>query len=383
MRIANPPDRKPAELLWFALLGVGMLVGLFAFSYILINGHSHEFNAPWKPSWGILISTYELFVLLSVGLCLVGAIGNLAGLPGREAYMPRGVQVAALALFMGVGTVSIELTHPMRLTFDSLARREFVAAIEVSVCFYGLYLIWLGGEYLALLQRARLLSLLLALGAWATAMAAIYRMDTGLGLFGAVDFWHGSFFLVHSTLSALVLGGALYPQVILLGQWLRGGEMSTPVEKSLEGMRRFQVLMILLLMAYVLVSMAAGSFLASSATARATASLMAGPLSVNFWLFELGIGMLLPVFLLLSRSRCSPVRVGLAGLLAIVGQFFMHYDRVIVAQLASLPEGAPTEGLGLTSYLPCLPKVSAVLGALSLFLFLWSFLEKMRPQDAD
>ena len=68
--------------------------------------------------------------------------------------------------------------------------------------------------------------------------------------------------------------------------------------------------------------------------AEASAALLSGPYAFNFWGLEIGLGILIPLFLLfVKRTRKATFA---AAVLAISGIFFMRYDLVIAGQIVPL-----------------------------------------------
>jgi molybdopterin-containing oxidoreductase family membrane subunit len=108
-------------------------------------------------------------------------------------------------------------------------------------------------------------------------------------------------------------------------------------------------------------------------------AVLSGPLAFNFWFFEVLIGMLIPVTLLLNRRTRTPLGVMYAGLLSTFGIFFMRYDLVVAGQLVSMREGAADLVGGLLHYAPSLTEVAIVVGAISLCLFLYTLAEHLLP----
>ena len=97
---------------------------------------------------------------------------------------------------------------------------------------------------------------------------------------------------------------------------------------------------------------------------------LSGPLAFNFWFFEVLLGMLIPVLLLLNPRTRTPGGVMWAGLLSTCGIFFMRYDLVVAGQMVSMRENAADLVGGLLHYVPSATEIAIVIGAISLCLFL-------------
>ena len=67
----NEQYETAVEITWLALVLGGMALGLGAVAYVLIDGQGIGFfGTPLDPVWGVLVATYEFFVIVSGGLGL-------------------------------------------------------------------------------------------------------------------------------------------------------------------------------------------------------------------------------------------------------------------------------------------------------------------------
>jgi molybdopterin-containing oxidoreductase family membrane subunit len=87
-----------------------------------------------------------------------------------------------------------------------------------------------------------------------------------------------------------------------------------------------------------------------------------GPFSFNFWVMEMGLGILLPMILLLwSRTRLNPFWRMLALVLAAAGVVMFRWDINISGLLVLMPY-VPGDPITYTSYTPSLVEWLAALG---------------------
>jgi Ni/Fe-hydrogenase subunit HybB-like protein len=87
-----------------------------------------------------------------------------------------------------------------------------------------------------------------------------------------------------------------------------------------------------------------------------------GPLSFNFWVMEMGLGILLPMILLLwSRTRQNPFWRMLALVLAAAGVVMYRWDINISGLLVLMPY-VPGEAISYTTYTPALVEWLAAIG---------------------
>jgi hypothetical protein len=280
------PPENPQERCWLFLLAAGMTVGAFAIGYVLINGHSYEFNSSWEPPWGILISTYEFFVLCSGGLALATGAGRVLEIPLVEFAGAKLLLAGIPALLVGIGTLAIEFFNPLHMGMnDVLSGGDFYRLAGESVFFYGLFLLLLVAESRAVEKGGRFTSLLISLVAWGTALEGLFHTGTLLGRMEDLAYW-GTFPWGGLTLSALALGGACLPLTVRFG---------LPFNL---GTGKILTLLVVTLGVATASRLLAGSFILPAGGMRISPFLLSGPLAPNFWLFEVAGGILVPAFLL-------------------------------------------------------------------------------------
>ena len=91
-------------------------------------------------------------------------------------------------------------------------------------------------------------------------------------------------------------------------------------------------------------------------------SLLTGDYAVNFWVFEVFLGMFLPLYLLIrSRGNNFNLILWSTGLM-MIGIFFMRYDIVIPGQMESVYHSlGVVEGANLLTYTPTFHEIMASL----------------------
>ena len=92
-----------------------------------------------------------------------------------------------------------------------------------------------------------------------------------------------------------------------------------------------------------------------------------GPYAINFWVFEVLLGMAIPLALLLS-SRFKNLKMSfLASVLMIIGIFFMRYDLVVLGQVVpAFHELGVNEFQGLHPYMPSFHEIMIVIGGMGI-----------------
>ncbi|BCR03716.1 Hdr menaquinol oxidoreductase integral membrane subunit [Desulfuromonas versatilis] len=369
--------KRPGEILWFGLLGAGMLAGAVAVAMVLVKGHAHVYNVTREIPWGILISTYVFFVVSSTGLCLVSSLGDVWGFEKFEIIGRRGHLLAILTLVTGFGTMAMELNHPIRMGIYAIISPNFTSAIWWMGALYGLYLVLLICEFTFLMLGNRRLAFISGLLGFFAAITAHSNLGAVFGLLEARHYWYGSFMPIYFILSALVSGGALTALIVYFNHKARGRELSPKYAEFMLTMGKLQALFLGILMFFVVWKIIPGLYGQPPEKYEATMALINGPLAVNFWFFEVLIGMLIPFLILVNPKTRTVFGVMFAGMMTTIGIFFMRYDLVIAGQLVPMREDSARGAHGLLSYFPSLAEIAIVIGAIAVCLFLYTLAEKI------
>lgn len=101
---------------WLSLLGIAILVGLFAAFKILTEGH-HLFNANDVLIWSLPLGAYIYLALTSSGLTLLAAIPLVFGIKRYEPIAKRLIFLAIAALLGGFISIGLELGNVWHMVY--------------------------------------------------------------------------------------------------------------------------------------------------------------------------------------------------------------------------------------------------------------------------
>jgi len=374
---------RPPMPLWLGLLAIGVLAGLVGVGNVLLNGHAAVYNVSREVPWGILISTYVFLVVSSTGLCLVSSLGHVFGIEKFEFIGKRAILLAILTLLCGFGTIAMELNHPIRMGIYAIISPNFHSAIWWMGTLYGLYLVLLCGEFFFLMKGAHKGAFAMGMLGFIAAVTAHSNLGAVFGLLEARPYWHGSFLPIYFILSALVSGGAIISLIVYFNHKESGEEMPQKYGDFMSTLGKLQALFMVTLIFFVIWKIIPGIYGTPPGKFEATMAVLNGPLAFNFWFFEVLLGMLIPVTLLLNRRTRTPGGVMAAGLFATVGIFFMRYDLVIAGQLVTMRQGTADLVGGLLQYSPSSTEVAIVVGAISACLLLYTLAERFLPLETE
>jgi len=372
---------KGISNIWLGLFLVLSALGIYGVGNIIINGHANTLGVTRTVPWGILISSYEFFVVASVGLCLISSMGYAFGIDRYKLIARRSIVLAIATLLCGFGIIGLELGHPFRMLIYSVTSPNLHSPVWWMGTLYGLYLVCMIILLYFLFTKNYKSAQAVGLIGFFTAIAANANMGAVLGLLEARPFWHGPFLPIYFILSALIVGSAM---ILIIISIAHGGQSRLP-EKFTElskGVSKILGLLLGIMIVFEIIKIIASTYGMPPEKYEAMKVLLNGELSFNFWFFEVMLGMIIP-FLIIIFTKGNNIKATLvASISAVIGSFFMRYDLVIAGQLYPMRAATPGAGVqgatanGFVTYVPSFTEIAIVIGAISFCCFLYLAAER-------
>lgn len=370
--------RSSLYYVWLAFLCAILLLGAYA-TAVRFLGHEEVFGAtPFVPL-GILISTYVFFVVTSTGLCFITSFGHVFGFHRYELIAKRGVFLSIITLLAGFLAIGLETERPWRLGALFIVSPGLTAPIWWMAFFYTLYLIFLVIEFCGLLLRKMGLARYAGIGGFLTAIAAHSTLGAIFGVIKARPFWEGPFLPIYFILSALLSGTAFLIFVTIATYWAERRSIPSDTEALLVDMgKRLLGLFLGIVIFFWTWKVITSLYGHPPGKYEAIMSLLVGPLSMRFWLFEVAIGLIIPfLFLLFCPAARTLGGVLFASLLVLIGLFVSRFDLVIAGQIV------PVWGGPIASYTATLIEWTVVASSMALCFLIYSLGEKLLPLEAE
>ena len=397
---ATPPPAKasaaskwglsPERGLWlFGLLG--LLIGGYGLYLHLTTGLQLTALSSYVP-WGLGAGTYVYFVWLEVGTVLVFTLlVYVFKWNSVLASMARLVYLTALAILaMALVLIGLDLGHPFRF-WHVLVYPQWGSLMTwmvwLHIAFMALLLAMLAIEVRGQSPTAKRWGTRLAYFGLPLGLAVVVVEGSLYGVVAARPAWQGSAMPLYFVLSTLLAGtGLLTFQFILF--WPDKREAAYLVIARRLG----KLLLGLLTVGLVAAALGGMVVLYPGVPAEVTALEIAlfGSFWWVFWIVHVGLGMLVPIALLLTGTQTAR-RIGVAAGLLIVTFIAVPLNIVIPPQLVVgvVEKGlvAAYTGPGLTAdYFPTMAEWLVTLFAMAtgflIFLFGYHFVS-MRPQHAN
>lgn len=358
--------RDKAYQLALFLMSLLVIVGIAAGVHAKWVGSMHAYGAYREMPWGILISTYVFFVVTSTGLCLVSSIGHVFGVRNFAPIAKRSVFLAVATIVAGFFVIFFEIENPFRMAIYNVISPNLTSNIWWMGTLYGAYMAFMAVEFYLLVTRRY---------QWATAagflgvvsgIAAHSNLGAVFGMLDGREFWYGPFMPIYFIASAMMSGAAAIIFFTWLAYKINGEKMEPAMERALEVTTKVGILLITVILFFTAWKFIIG-FAGSEAKKMALDSLLTGPYAFNFWVLEIGAGMIAPFLLYIKSQGKRLSLMALASAMMIFGIFFMRYDLVVGGQVVPVQyELRVTDYPGLLSYTPSAHEIMVVLGGMGL-----------------
>jgi Ni/Fe-hydrogenase subunit HybB-like protein len=307
-----------------AVLAVLALAGFIAFILSYIQGH-RLFGSSNAVPWGMPIVLAIYLIGLSAGSLI---LSSLTYVFGREEYRPiarMAVFLAIVLIFGAMLSIAVDLGRPEKFwrLFMFFYLNNMKSLFAINGVLYGGYfvisLVYLGIIFADQSRAARVAGIV------AVSWAVLVHMGTGaiFGFIAARETWFSPIKPLEFLAAALTSGVALLIVVIILAFSLTGRNLSKDMTKALS---RMLIYFIGVLVVLILVDKLTHVYSPARDAALYTLS---GPYAWMFWGLQVGLGVVIPLFLLSSPWRGTNRYVLIAAASVVAGVFFERYYLVI------------------------------------------------------
>lgn len=359
-RLATPGINR-ATILFLFIVIAGLSCGVASF----IFGHEAIYNNSREVPWGMLISTYAFWAITSTGLCIYAAISHLFGGTRMAIVSNRMVWMSIVCILAAFATIGVEIASPHRMIIYNILSPNPTSNIWWMGTLYGLAVGCMIVEFFGIVTGlARIAVILGTMGALAEVLA---NSCLG-GVFATLParpYWYGGQLPIYFLTAAFLSGAAAIVLFNFLAYKVRGEEMSEPVRLGVKSAGKAMTLVLILYTVATFWRLIMYYVGGTELGRIAAGALINGPLSINFWVFEIAIGLIVPLILVVLSRLENVGMVAFAGFLILLGQFVARYDLVAAGLLVPVSLGwdnAPT----YLDYVPSVFEFAVIIGSVSL-----------------
>lgn len=334
-------QKKPSSI-WLILSFAIASVGIYGMIQVFAHGQEESYGISREFPWGLLLVGYVFLVVSSTGLCLISSLGHLWGFKQFIPITKRALWLSFAMLIGGFYIIFWELGGPFDLQVMRLIKYfvpfHYKSPILWMGVLYGLYMVFLLLEFYFLISKEWKKAFIFGMFGFFIGIAAHSNLGAVFGFNISRPFWHGVFLPIYFILSALISGSALS---ILIQYFSNAGKFTEDSDsmRTLSSLAKILVLLLGIMLFFEIWKTITSLYGHPTIKYEAMKTLITGPLSVNFLLFEMGIGVILPSILLLLSSFKSPFIILLSAIFVIIGIYFMRFDLVYAGQIVAVTSG--------------------------------------------
>ena len=424
-------ERSPGFYIWVSfLIALVFLAGYSLLMSLIFGMEIFEFSL--KIPWEMMVSNYVFLVGSSVGLCLVVSLGSVFGLKRYELIGKRGLFLALIAIILGLSSIGLHLGHPERGAIYNALTPNLFSAMWYMSTLYPPYIACLAVWYWLLARRdlartaaeseglrAKIYNILALEGlkAYAYERMPLQRWESKLNrtiplqklglsleaenadlnwarvlgtlalisgliaytiegsLFAHTEarpFWYGPLYPIDFFLGAGFCGFSWLMALGILTHKLKREQFSEAYRTLLSEMA--EILALLLSAGVLFTAYKMGHGLLEPAKAKTVMLFLNGPFSLNFWIFEIAIGLVLPIpILIYSARKRKTAGIATASIMVLAGYFVKKYDFVVASQVY------PVIKEGLPSYFPAIMEIILIGGIIATFLLVYTLGARFLP----
>lgn len=330
---AEPEVARPSVNYLSGAFGLLLLVGIATGLYGFFVGHEHVYNVSREVPWGLLISTYAFFAITSTGLCLLAAISHLFGGNKLAPLANRMVWMSLVTIVSAFTVIGMEIVSPWRMAIYNIISPNITSNIWWMGTLYGMALGFILLEFWLILNKQYGLALFLGVLGGLAEVAANTCLGGVFSTLAARPFWYGAQLPVYFLACAFLSGAAAAVVFTHFAHAVRGRKMDQNVLEGVQAAGKVLLLMLVLISVSTFWKMASFYVGGSDAGRTAADALYTGPLSTNFWMIEVGVGLVAPILILSLTRMKSVIAMTASGLMALVGMFISRLDMVIAGQI--------------------------------------------------
>lgn len=370
---------SPKYVVWWVVLGIGILGGLLTAYKVLTQGLS-ILGANDIVTWTLPISIYVFFALTSTGLTFVASMPLVFGLKQFNSIAKRAILLAIAALFAAFTALSMDLGSISNLV-KFITSPNFSSPMWWMGAFYALELAMLLIKFwrMHVGDWASMTSKVVGIVGFVSAIAASVTLGMVFGTVEARPAYFSGFVPVFFLVTAFLSGLAFFMLASLLYYYFSQKNLSD------EQIVQYNVLGKILGFAagFVLVLFVVRTItgLASTGTEFLAFDHSVGklPFQIVLWL-----GLVIPTLLMLIPSvRSTMIGKLIASALVLLGLFFERVDYVTVGQLK--PVGVKAVGMPeLVGHSSTVWEWLILIAAIAILLLLFTIGEKyLKLESAD
>ncbi len=365
---------KPTLLsIIIALISIG-LIGLYLFGVVNFIQHGHHaYNVTREHPWGFLVGAYEFFVALAMGSVVIGASGIFYDIKVIKPLQKRLLIYGLLSLFAGFTAFLFEIGHPVTMIIYTAISGNVTSALFWLGVFYPLFMLFTLLTFISYTQNKGPIKLF-AMLAIIFANSSVLTAGSIFGLLNARLFSSGIFYQIEFMVTAILGGIFLLTLITVLFN-------REDFKDAIIALKKVSISLLSLLLIMYIVRYLVGIYGNVPGKVDAINYIFH---TKNFIIFELGLGIVFPLFVSVFGKRNNIGLFGIASFFGLVGIMFSRINLVNgveVIPLQSMMTRVYQSVPSIVNYTPSITEYAIGVGAIGVFIFFMFLAEKILKLD--
>jgi len=366
---------KPTAISALVATGtVGLILFyLYGITHFFEHGH-HAYNVTRVHPWGFLVAAYEFFVAVAMGSIVIGASGIFFDIKVLKPLINRLLVFGLLSLFAGFTAFLFEVGHPITMVIYTALSGNVTSSLFWLGVFYPLFMLF---TILTYISHAKSVgpTKIFALFAIIFANSSVLTAGSIFGHLNSRLFSNGIFYQIEFMATAIL--GGIFLMTLITVMFHRDDFIDAVVALKKVSISILSLLLIMYIVRYI-------TGIYGDVPGRVD-SINYIYHSSNFLIFELGLGIVFPLFVAVFGSKEKIGAFCLASLFGLIGIMYSRVDLVTGIQVSPLQtmqtkvyQVTPTL---LTSYTPSMTELAIGIGAIGVFVFFMFVADRVLQLD--
>jgi len=365
----------PAGRWWAASVFVAAASALFVLYQLATVGHKAFNTSSDGVNWGMAISSYVYFALMSSGLTMVASLGTVFGFKQFLPIAKRCIFLAIITLIAAFSILALEIGHPFRMLWSMPTGLQIHSPMFWMGVFYSIDLVLLFIKFYLLWQDKWDTWLSHAVGI--AGFVAVILASGMLGLvFGSMvmrPMWFGPFTSIYYMLTAALCGAAAIVVTTYMAYGFDSKRMPAGLRAMATGHDMPMVFATLIGLTLVMFVTRFWVGLWTNQDGMEGFKVLA---KTPLFHIELWVGLVLPFLMMLRRPANTRMRYQIVAAFLVLGAMFINrYEFIIGGQLVPMFKGLWVNSL--EPYVPSITEWSLSIMGFAMVLAMYAFGDKL------
>lgn len=344
-----------------------LAVGLYGIGMVFFYGQESSYGVSREVPLGLLLIGYAFFVGISVGLSVIATLAHVFKF---ESLHYRARQIALLsfaALISAFFLIFWELGGPFQLQVLRFivyyANFQIASPIWWMSTFYVFETPLLALELYLLIKNNEKATFWAGIVGFVLGLLAFSTLSMVFAVNEARPIWHTAGFSISFVLGAMVCG------LSFLMMFMRF-RIKQIQDKTVFAISNALVLFLVGISFVHLYTAVISLYGTGGYLAKNVAVLYNGPMSFNYYVMEILVGIIIPLALIIKGKFKNATLSAIAAIFIVVGAFFGRFDSVVSGQLVRV-ESEFIPNLALASYIPSMAEISIFVSGFGLMMLIF------------